>query len=41
MDMHVILQVAVLTAFYTTTYSASFIVCTISFELTFWVYCCL
>jgi len=35
MNMHVILQVDVLTAFCTATYSASFIVCTISFDLTF------
>ena len=41
MNMHVILQVVVLTAFYTTTYSASFIVCTISYNLTFWVCCSL
>jgi len=41
MNMHVILQVDVHTAFYATTYSASFIVRTISYMLTFWVSYCL
>jgi hypothetical protein len=39
MNMHVILQVDVLTVFHTTTYNASFIVCTVSYEVTSWVCC--
>lgn len=41
MNIYVILQVDVLAAFYTTTYSASFIVYTISYKLTFCVCYCL